>query len=392
MRSSVLEGPIIMGMSGGSWGHPADTPVYTGQPLWKRYWYNNYTRRPLPSQPLSSPTGVSVQYWAHNRGIWSDSFGNRSAALYPASPVVPPSEYASSVSDEAIYKMLSKLKGETWNLSVFMAELPKTMKFASEVLSALWKSYRAVRRGDLRALWRMWFPRYKRGPYRGRHAQRMTDSYWNVVGKPVASSVADKWLAWRYAVSPMVYDLDDALREVHGRGQVSLPIKTASGRANGVYSTSTVSNGLSSSGSVSFSYRACAFYTANPTTAAMTRLGLINLGAMLWEVTPFSFVVDWVIPVGRFIGALDACAAANIVGKTLGYRSTSVATVSGSTKTWTQSADTREDKNYSRVTNYALSPPIPRFRPNLNLMRQADALSLAFGLLTGRGSSPNLKL
>lgn len=387
MRSSKLEGPLFVGMSNGYQGHPADTPVRTVTPVWTKYWYNSYSKRAKPANPVTQPTNVQAYHWQHTRGVWSDSYGNVSPSMYPASRVVAPADVSDNVKNEAIGKLLSKLKGETWNLSTFIGEMPETMKFTSEVLSSLWKSYRAVRRGDLRALNRMWFPRYKGNRYRGRDAKRITDSYWNVVGKPSISSAADKWMAWRYAVSPMVYDLDDALKELYGRSQAAVIYRNVRGKATGVHHQITPGNVIRS-GSVALVWRASLYYQVSPTTDAFKRLGLINLPATLWELAPLSFVVDWFIPFGRYLSHLDAAAGVTIVSQTLACTETSVESTSGSGGTvnyrWSITSDEFLQKTYTRWTTFSLSPPPIRFSPNLNLLRQFDAAALAFQTVTGR--------
>jgi hypothetical protein len=74
--------------------------------------------------------------------------------------------------------------------------------------------------------------------------------------------------------------------------------------------------------------------TAEVTSKAMTRidclpqneaiislasLGILNPLEVAWEVTPFSFVVDWVYPIGDWLNSLDA-----MLGYGSAYTSTSV--------------------------------------------------------------------
>lgn len=45
----------------------------------------------------------------------------------------------------------------------------------------------------------------------------------------------------------------------------------------------------------------CEYGVDNILTREMSNLGLINPAEILWELTPWSFVVDWVLPVGNYI-------------------------------------------------------------------------------------------
>jgi hypothetical protein len=44
---------------------------------------------------------------------------------------------------------------------------------------------------------------------------------------------------------------------------------------------------------------------SNPNAFLAQRLGLTNLPSVLWELVPWSFVVDWWVNVGGFIASLD---------------------------------------------------------------------------------------
>lgn len=46
------------------------------------------------------------------------------------------------------------------------------------------------------------------------------------------------------------------------------------------------------------------YYVDNPNKYLLNQLGVINPVSVAWELVPFSFVVDWFIPVGQFLGGL----------------------------------------------------------------------------------------
>lgn len=53
---------------------------------------------------------------------------------------------------------------------------------------------------------------------------------------------------------------------------------------------------------------------------AMNQLGLLNPASLLWEITPWSFVVDWALPIGSVLAALSAPAGLIFVDGTVGMR------------------------------------------------------------------------
>lgn len=42
-------------------------------------------------------------------------------------------------------------------------------------------------------------------------------------------------------------------------------------------------------------------YIDNPNLALANQLGFVNPATVAWELVPFSFLVDWFVPVGRFL-------------------------------------------------------------------------------------------
>jgi len=40
--------------------------------------------------------------------------------------------------------------------------------------------------------------------------------------------------------------------------------------------------------------------------AYMDSIGLVNPAAILWELVPYSFVVDWIVPIGQFLENISA--------------------------------------------------------------------------------------
>jgi len=57
---------------------------------------------------------------------------------------------------------------------------------------------------------------------------------------------------------------------------------------------------------------------------ALNQLGLSNPLALVWELVPWSFVVDWVLPIGPVLNALTAPAGLNFVNGSISTRSSQV--------------------------------------------------------------------
>lgn len=112
------------------------------------------------------------------------------------------------------------------------------------------------------------------------------------------------WLEWSYGWKPLVQDIHDAVEIL--QGQMTGDGKICRGRAtlrsdntwnSGPYYYATWSRNIrTSKAQVQARVR-----ITNPNLYRANKLGLLNPATVLWEVIPFSFAVDWFVPVGRFL-------------------------------------------------------------------------------------------
>lgn len=126
--------------------------------------------------------------------------------------------------------------------------------------------------------------------------------------RPVQVSDAEKlWMEWRYAATPLMYAMDDALayfNAVHSRKQRGRHTR----RFSLVKSPVVISD--------NDYYGAPTWYGLTPTTNITVRAGslydvsnmwnglMANLGTTAWEIVSRSFVVDWFAKVGTWVTAL----------------------------------------------------------------------------------------
>lgn len=298
-------------------------PLFAGasQTVYEKYVYKSTTKRKKPrgANLLLSPTAYESLVQTDER---TPSYNNNSIGH----PVVTPlGSYSSpsgistaQVKAQCQTKLLNKIKGEKWNLGTFLGELPTTQKYFRTALTEIVRLYKAVKRGNMREI--------KRLAKRGRAYLRkrgFTGAVYDGSGK-----ASGKWLEWRYAICPIVYDLDDMMAALYDSQFHPIIRRTASGVKEESFEagirTMWADEGLKTDISLyaRFSYqgRSVLYYSINPNAAAFKRLGLINFGATLWELTPLSFVVDWVIPVGDVIGHLDAMAGVTVFSGTYSTR------------------------------------------------------------------------
>lgn len=129
-------------------------------------------------------------------------------------------------------------------------------------------------------------------------------------GASVKKSFASNWLEYSFGWRPMVGDIHNACSVLES------PIKSIRPRGKGHSGPLTwkrTSGSLSNWQSTGYSedtrvhhYHArtgCEVTITNPNLFLFQSLGLANPGTVIWEVIPFSFVVDWFISVEQFLSS-----------------------------------------------------------------------------------------
>jgi hypothetical protein len=142
-------------------------------------------------------------------------------------------------------------------------------------------------------------------------------------GSDYTDSLSDLWLEFRYAVRPLIFEAEQAVNALNKNLDVTKRY-TARGKAEtSDYSQSSVNVLRSASTGVtyqvhstkSYSARAGVMYSVNPTgnTVALT-LGGDKPLATMWELVPFSFIVDWFLNIGNIIATWEKSASYEILG------------------------------------------------------------------------------
>lgn len=213
---------------------------------------------------------------------------------------------------------------------------------------------------------------------------------WRTPGKGFANS----WLAYQYGWRPLMSDIHG----LHAEFQKGLALQpqtlVSSSRASstdqvvlspgGVYPYSDVATLI---GKRECAAECCITYkVSDASVARLSGLGLLNPASIAWELVPWSFVVDWFIPVGTFLEALTSTAGLTFVTGSLSKRTTFefsgklpiLGSTSGSTYVSHQNGTGRcQGLNLTRTVYGTFPTP----RPYLNLnpfssTRMINALAL----------------
>lgn len=128
--------------------------------------------------------------------------------------------------------------------------------------------------------------------------------------RSASNKVGGAWLEYQYALMPLIYDIFGALEVLEeglkGDSLLFTVQRTVGGPvdpARFVYSSyqHQVTGTVRQSARVVFAGR---MYASQLTKAS--ELGLHNPWAVAWELMPFSFVVDWVLPISKVLNSITA--------------------------------------------------------------------------------------
>lgn len=174
------------------------------------------------------------------------------------------------------------------------------------------------------------------------------------------------WLAYNYGWKPFFSDIYDSWQLLNKGFALQEPLifsavrqlKTKENlvtRQNSDYVLSGTGETLKT---------AKAFYkVSNSSINMLHQLGLINPLEVAWALQPYSFVVDWFLPVGNVLEALSARMGIDFVDGYYGVRRTSSATVRSRTNTATQKPLVRNFKVQTDYFSYERRPmanlPLP---------------------------------
>lgn len=143
-------------------------------------------------------------------------------------------------------------------------------------------------------------------------------------GRALASgkTLANRWLEYQYGWKPLMSDIHAGIEL----------IKNSSNKAFLISATRRIKDKRTdlqpSSGWVTkvsgFSDISCQFkcYAAidDERVHLLNQIGLLNPLEVAWELVPYSFVIDWFLPVGNFLQALNATAGLNFIGGSVTWR------------------------------------------------------------------------
>jgi hypothetical protein len=124
-------------------------------------------------------------------------------------------------------------------------------------------------------------------------------------------SVADNWLALQYGWLPLLSDIDGACKKLAQRQFP--PVFKFKGRSTTTDSQQVIKTAPATYGRFEWyelEYKCetefmMAFVQTNYAARTMSELGISDPALLAWELLPYSFVVDWFLPIGKYLSSIN---------------------------------------------------------------------------------------
>lgn len=193
----------------------------------------------------------------------------------------------SSSDDVKLQSKLSEaIRGHSWNLAVDAAQGRQTVQMVTSTLSTIRRTVRALKRADILQACQLLGVRPKK-------KWHSSESDW-----------AGRWLELQYGWLPTlgsVYESAKAYERITEKGRHSTGIvkMTKPGHYNASQSPSNW-NGVGP-----YKHTKRIQFELFEELTALRSIGLLDPWSLAWEMLPFSFVVDWFMPIGSYLDNLS---------------------------------------------------------------------------------------
>jgi hypothetical protein len=229
------------------------------------------------------------------------------------------SDKKAALEAQSILKANDKLKHMAVDLGVAFGERRETCHMVLSAVRTITKGIRAAKRLDWKALYRLF-----RGSKRSRFIRYKKDVRKMV---PYIKTPFQMWLAFQYGWLPLVGDVYNAVSRLSDNDgkYVDRYRWGATGKASDEWNVEVkqgseslvVLSHLDIDLSLNNLIRAITRidgYVSSSGWKTASEWGLTNPLQVAWELVPFSFVLDWFVPIGSYLSQLDAASGMDFLG------------------------------------------------------------------------------
>jgi hypothetical protein len=190
------------------------------------------------------------------------------------------------LSKTALRRHFTKLKNQKVDLATELSQGMLTVNMIVDIAKRIAKALLFLKEGKIAKMFAILFPKSPK-------------------------ELANDYLAWKYGLKPLIGDLQGAAEHLAEYIQRMAPFKSNGHAKQSFTREQTISLGAGSyivitrTAEIRVKYGTSFVVPSNLVRQAAS-LGFTNPKNVIWELVPFSFVVDWFLPIGDFLSNLSA--------------------------------------------------------------------------------------
>jgi len=212
-----------------------------------------------------------------------------------------------SLNAQVTTQLLNRAKDQKINLAQAFAERAQTIQLLASTAIKLAKSFSALRQGNIVAA----------GKALGVSVSRRTRRNYRMMRqeKPL-DAISNAWLELQYGWKPLLSDCYGAAEQaailngekIIGKASTYARMRVCDSDTVGIPDVQGSPIGTVVRTVQLYQKMTVYFEVNNSTLKSAAQMGMTNPLTIAWELTPWSFVVDWFLPVGNWLNSLDATA------------------------------------------------------------------------------------
>lgn len=206
---------------------------------------------------------------------------------------------------KAYNRVLSQIKDQKINIAQAFAERQQAVNTITKNVNRIASAALAIRRGNLK---------HASDLFASKNSHKTKVRNFKDEIKPSPQNLSSWWLEFRYGWTPLLKDIYGACELIADTYRSQKPnfVKCYDKQKTGWNAYKLFD--ASTQGGIEYldaTYNEkttvqIAFVESSPLIQQMSNVGLTNPALLAWELLPYSFVLDWFVPVGSYLGNLDA--------------------------------------------------------------------------------------
>jgi hypothetical protein len=274
--------------------------------------------------------------------------------------------------NKALVKALNRLKDQEFHLGNFLAEGQQVVDLVGGTAKSIAQSVLHFRRRNPKQVWDL-IKSYERGNL-PRHLWRC---------------IPNSWLQLQYGWIPLMSDVEGAANHLARLSIEQKPLVFTRGSAKieeeqdcPIASIYSVNSAVATWVVTRKAMVNLVYGLETPALVQLSQLGLINPAEIVWEITRYSFVVDWFVPIGGWLSSLTGDVGYNFVTGGLSRKTLARFKSSHVTRTSSDAKNVEAPEFTGTIDNFArgcyTSSPVPGLyvKSPISLKHAANGIAL----------------